>query len=386
MNNQKHLFNLTENIHYLNCAYMSPLLASVEEAGKNALVRLRNPSSIKPADFFSEQGKAKELFGRLINGDPSQVAIIPSVSYGLKTAITNIPVNSGTHAIMVYDEFPSDYYALSEWCKSNNKQLKIIHAPEVNRGKGKLWNEAILDAIQKDTSAIVLSSVHWMNGTRFDLEKIGERCRDVQARFIVDGSQSVGVLPIDVTKFKIDALVCTGYKWLFGPYSIGLAYFGDSFKEGRPIEDSWMNRANADDFTNLTGYTDQYTKGAGRFNVGESSHFILLPMLIRALEQVLEWQELSLQTYCGNLIQPLLQWLRQNDFALEEETYRVNHLFGIALPEAKNRESLLKDLQEKKIVVSVRSNMIRVSTHLFNTGQDVDQLLGVLQNSYKKNL
>jgi selenocysteine lyase/cysteine desulfurase len=107
-------------------------------------------------------------------------------------------------------------------------------------------------------------------------------------------------------------------------------------------------------------------------------------MLIRALEQVLEWQEVPLQTYCGNLIEPLLQWLRENDFALEEETYRANHLFGMALPEVKNRELLLKDLAENKIIVSVRGNMIRVSTHLFNTGRDVDQLLGVLQNSYKK--
>ncbi len=384
MDCQKHLFHLPENIHYLNCAYMSPLLASVEEAGMKALIRLRDPSAIRPADFFSEQEKVKKLFGRLVNGDPEQVAIIPSVSYGLKTAITNIPVNNGSHAIMVYDEFPSDYYALSEWCRSNHKQLKIVPAPVSHPGSGKHWNENILDAIQPDTAAVVISSVHWMDGTRFDLERIGTRCREVQARFIVDGSQSVGVLPIDVAKSNIDALICTGYKWLFGPYSIGLAYYGDSFNEGKPIEDSWMNRANADDFTKLTGYTDQYKTGAARFNVGESSHFILLPMLIRALEQILEWQGVSLQTYCGKLIHPLLQWLRENDYAVEEEAYRANHLFGLVLPETRNRESLLKDLQEKKIIVSVRGNMIRVSTHLFNTGQDVDQLLGVLENSYKR--
>ena len=108
--------------------------------------------------------------------------------------------------------------------------------------------------------------------------------------FIVDGSQSVGVIPMDVVKFKIDALICTGYKWLFGPYSIGLAYYGDAFQGGVPIEDSWMNRANAEDFSGLTGYTDLYKDGSARFNVGESSHFILLPMMIRALDQVLEWQ------------------------------------------------------------------------------------------------
>jgi selenocysteine lyase/cysteine desulfurase len=380
MESQKQLFRLPDDIHYLNCAYMSPLLTSVEEAGVKAIVRLRNPSAIRPTDFFTEQEKVKKLFSRLINSSPNQIAIIPSVSYGLKSAVSNIPVNGGNHAITISDEFPSDYYTISEWCKTNHKKLKVIQAPAVQKGRGRLWNEAILESIQADTAAVVLSWVHWMDGTRFDLEAIGSRCREVNARFIVDGSQSVGVMPMDVMKNKIDALICTGYKWLFGPYSIGLAYYGESFNHGMPIEDSWMNRSNAEDFTKLTGYTEIYKEGAARFNVGESSHFILLPMMIRALEQILEWQTGSLEAYCGELMQPLLQWLEENDRSVEEETYRANHLFGFELPDTINKERFLKELQERKIFVSVRGNRIRVSTHLFNTAQDMDQLLRVMKN------
>jgi len=380
MESQKHLFHLPEDIHYLNCAYMSPLLASVEEAGAKALIRLRNPSAIKPVDFFSEQQKVKELFGRLINCEANQSAIIPSVSYGLKSAISNIPVNSGSHAISIADEFPSDYYTIEDWCRANQKELKVIQAPSVQIGRGKLWNNAVLESIKADTSAVVLSAVHWMNGTKFDLEVIGSRCRDVNARFIVDGSQSVGMLPIDVKKYKIDALICTGYKWLFGPYSIGLAYYGESFNEGKPIEDSWMNRANAEDFTKLTAYTVQYKEGAARYNMGESSHFILLPMMQRALEQILEWQKSNLPGYCDQLMNPLLKWLEENSCEVEEDAYRANHLFGFTLPENRNREFFLQELQKKKIFVSVRGNKIRISVHLFNTSRDVEELIGVLRN------
>ena len=380
MESQKQLFQLPEDLHYLNCAYMSPLLTSMEEAGMKAMIRLRNPSAIRPVDFFSEQEKLKDRFSRLINAKAGQVAIIPSVSYGLKSAISNIPVNGGSHAITISDEFPSDYYTLSGWCRKNQKQLKVIQAPSVEQGRGRLWNESILDSIQSDTAAVVLSAVHWMDGTKFNLEAIGTRCREVNARFIVDGSQSVGALPMDVEKYKIDALICTGYKWLFGPYSIGLAYYGEAFNDGLPIEDSWMNRENADDFTNLTGYTDMYKKGAARFNMGESSQFILLPMMIRALEQVLEWQGDSLPDYCGKLMKPLHQWLEEIGNVVEEKNYQANHLFGFKLPETRNRDRFLRDLQEKKIFVSVRGNRIRVSAHLFNTEEDVDQLLRVLKS------
>ena len=359
---------------------MSPLLSSVEEVAIEATKRLRNPGAIRPEDFFSEQVKVKMKFSQLINGQDDQIAIIPSVSYGLKSAISNIPANRGTHAITISDEFPSDYYTIHEWCKANQKELKVIKAPEIPFGRGKLWTERILDSMNTNTAAVVISAIHWMDGTRFDLEKIGNRCKEVNAIFIVDGSQSVGMIPIDVVKYKIDALICTGYKWLFGPYSIGLAYYGGAFDYGVPIEDSWMNKMNAEDFSSLTGYADLYKKGAARYDMGESSHFILLPMLNRALAQILEWQDVSMPTYCGQLIQPLLQWLGENKIPVEEENYRANHLFGFTLPENRDRNRFLNTLQEKKIFVSVRGQVIRVSTHIFNTTDDVHQLLLVLKN------
>jgi len=380
MNNQKHLFNLPQDIHYLNCAYMSPLLSSVEEAGIQGILRMRDPSRISSSDFFSLQVGVKEKFSQLINGKPSQVAIIPSVSYGLKSAINNIPLNNGNQAITIGDEFPSDYLTLSEWCRKNQKELKIIQAPSIRLGRGRNWTERIIDAINGETAAVVMSSVHWMDGTKFNLEAIGQKCKECKTVFIVDGSQSVGVLPMDIAKYNIDALICTGYKWLFGPYSMGLAYYSEFFDSGLPVEESWMNRLNSEDFSKLTDYTDSYKSGAARYNVGENSHFILLPMMNRALDQILEWNGDSLQEYCGTLIKPLLQYLESGHYEVDEVDYRVNHIIGISLPENRSRDKFLQELKENKIFVSLRGDIIRISTHLFNTLEDIDQLLHVLKN------
>ena len=97
-----------------------------------------------------------------------------------------------------------------------------------------------------------MSAIHWMTGLKFDLKAIGDRCTEAGAKLILDGSQTVGATPLDVNQLKVDAIVCAGYKWLFGPYSIAIAYIGPAFNNGKPLEESWMNRKNASDFSNLT--------------------------------------------------------------------------------------------------------------------------------------
>lgn len=379
MTSQKKLFQLPDDIHYLNCAYMSPLLTAVEEAGIAGIRRKRNPSAIKSEDFFTESEEARIQFGKMVNCKPGQVAIIPAASYGLKAAINNIPVNNGKHAITVSDEFPSVFYTISNWCSEHKKELKVVQAPGISVSRGKLWSERILESITNDTSVVVISSIHWTDGTKFDLQKIGERCKEAKALFIVDGTQSVGALPIDVTEYKIDALICAGYKWLLGPYSLGLAYYREYFNAGVPLENSWMNKLNADDFTKLTAYADSYKPEAARFNVGEYSNFILMPMLNKALEQILDWQVSSIQDYCGALIQPLVHFLNENNYWMEEDKYRANHLFGFLLPQGINRTALLQVLQENKIFVSVRGDAIRVSPHLYNTENDIGALIQTLK-------
>jgi selenocysteine lyase/cysteine desulfurase len=381
MTSQKHLFDLPDDIHYLNGAYMSPLLKSVEEAGIAGIKRKSNPSSISPGDFFSLAEDVKLKFGRIIHASASQIAIIPSASYGLKSAVDNISLNTGNHAVVIANEFPSDYNTVTEWCKKNKKAIKVIEAPKMMAKRGRMWTDKILEQINKETCAVVLSAIDWSDGTKFNLKMIGEKCKENNARFIVDGTQCVGAMPMDVVAFNIDALICAAYKWLMGPYSIGLAYYCENYNTGIPIEDSWMNKSNANDFTKLTRYVDDYKPGAARYNVGEFSNFILLPMLDRALQQIEEWDAVAIQDYCGNLINPLLNFLQENAYWFEEDQYRANHLFGFLLPDSVDKDKLLHQLQSSKVFVSLRGDAIRVSPHVYNEGPDIEALIEVLKSN-----
>lgn len=383
MNCQKNLFSLKPGIHYLNCAYKAPLLKSAEDASIKALIRERNPADISEEDFFTEVSQVRESFGNIVNCNSANVALIPSAAYGFSSVLHNVKPKKSGNAITIRDEFPSGFFSLKRWCVTNNNELIIVE-PDIHLNcVGENWNNKIIDTIDKNTSIVLISSVHWMNGLKFDLKRIGEKCAMVGAKFIVDGTQSVGALPLDVKDCKINALICTSYKWLFGPYSLGLAYIDDEFENGVALEETWMNRKNSKNFSRLQEYESAYQPGAGRYNVGEASNFILMPILKEGLKQISLWGDAEIQKYCKKLIEPLVEYFSTLQIELENEKYFANHLFSPRLPEEIDKVQLKKSLQRNNVIISLRGEFNRISVNVFNDNLDITKLIESIEDSRK---
>lgn len=382
MDNQKHLFQLPADIHYLNCAYMAPQLKSVEARGIAGMQLKRQPGQLRSADFFDGVEAVKSKFARLVSCDANEVALIPSVSYGLANVLPNILGGPEKEVLVVADEFPSGYFAAERWCQIHGAQLRVVTPDHDGIQKGESWNHNLLQQINERTAMVVLSAVHWMTGTQFELERIGERCQKVGARFIVDGTQAVGAQPIDVRACQIDALICAAYKWLMGPYSSGLAYYGPAFHDGQPAEESWMNRTNAAQFSQLNQYDPNYKAGAARFTIGEATNFVLTPMLDAGLEQILDWGVDNIQQYCEALLQPLIQYVEGRGQSVEDVRYRSAHLLSLQLPDTVNPDALVNLLRERNILVSLRGTRIRVAPHLYNTPEDIQALIQAIDEQW----
>jgi selenocysteine lyase/cysteine desulfurase len=358
---------------------MSPLLKSVEKAGLRGLRAKRNPTEVSPVDFFTESELLRKEYAKLIHvTDPKRIVIIPSVSYGMATVAKNLKLSMGDEIIVASEQFPSNYYAWEKICSEAGAQVKIISPPQELISRGKTWNERILDSINAKTKVVALGHVHWADGTLFDLGAIRIRTREVGALLIVDGTQSVGALPFDVQKIQPDALICGGYKWLMGPYSIGLAYYGEYFNEGKPLEENWINRKNSEDFSNLINYQSAYQEGALRYEVGEHSNFILVPMLLKAVEQINKWHVENIQEYCASITNSGISTLKQKGFWVEDENYRGSHLIGIRIPKEKNIQSIKEQLLKKNIYVSYRGDAIRLAPNVYNDAADINKLIKVL--------
>ena len=376
---QRDLVHLPDDLHYLNCAYMAPLLKSVEAAGIAALRRRHDPTSITAPDFFADADRARALFAELVGCDAARVAIIPGASYGMATVAKNVRLRAGQNVVVAHAQFPSNVYGWRRLCAESGAVLRAVAPPPTAEGRGAAWNERMLAAIDGDTALVALGNVHWADGTRFDLEAIGERAREVGALLVIDGTQSVGAMPFDVRRVRPDALVCAAYKWLLGPYSIGLAYYGERFDGGVPLEETWLAREGSENFARLVDYADEYQPGAARFDMAERSSFALMPMLIAALEQVLAWGPESVQAYCAALARDVLAEAIALGYRVEEPVWRGAHLFGLRLPEGADPARLQVALKERRIAVSLRGDAVRVAPHVYSTPDDLAALSDALR-------
>jgi selenocysteine lyase/cysteine desulfurase len=377
---QRRLFSLPDGMHYLNCAQFSPLLKSVEEAGIAGLRNKSVPTRIQPPDFFADVETLRGLLGRLINTSAERIALIPAVSYGMAIAARNVPLRAGQNVVLAAEEFPSNVYGWRERCREVGAMVRTVPRPLNVKHPARAWSDALVAAIDRETAAVSLSSVHWTDGTRFDLAAIGRRAREVGACFIVDGTQSVGALPFDFAQVQPDLLVCAGYKWLLGPYQCGFAAFGDRLIGGTPLEHNWITRENSQDFARLIDYRDGFQPGARRFDVGERSNFITVPMLSAAVRQILDWGVEAIQQYCAGLQPVLDQALGESPFAIASSEDRAAHMFGIRLPSeaAARSAAIVEELRRRNVHVSLRGTSIRVSPHVYNTPEDMAALAEAL--------
>jgi selenocysteine lyase/cysteine desulfurase len=193
---------------------------------------------------------------------------------------------------------------------------------------------------------------------------------------VVDASQALGAMPLDLAAIRPDYLVSVGYKWLLGPFALGYLYVAERMRDGVPLEENWISRLGSEDFAALVDYQDRYQPGARRFDVGQRTHFETTPAAVAALRQLLDWEVPRVAATLGRLTERIQGRVEAIGLRLTSGD-RVPHMLGIALPD-RARAAAARALTEAGVFVGVRGSSLRVSPHLWTTDQDVDRLVEAL--------
>ena len=372
LGDQRELFEISDGIAYLNCAYMSPQLRSARGVGERALARKSRPWEITPDNFFEDSEKARALFARLVGGEADGVALIPSVSYGMAVAAANVEVKPGENILVLEEQFPSNLYPWRELAQRSEATLLTVPRPADHD-----WTSAVLEHLDENAAVVAVPNCHWTDGSLLDLRRVGESVRQAGAALVVDAIQSLGAHPFDVAEVGSDFLVASSYKWLLGPYGVGFMYVGEEYRGGTPIEHNWINRRGSEDFSRLVDYQDAFQPGARRYDVGERSNFVLLPMANEALRQILDWGVENVSETIGRLTDLIEEEAKRHGIEAIPAKRRARHMVGLKLGSSAP-EDLATRLAEERIFVSVRGETVRVSPHLYNTAEDVDRLFAAL--------
>jgi selenocysteine lyase/cysteine desulfurase len=371
---QRELFDIPDDVAYFNCASLAPQLRSAREAAEAAWRRRAQPWLIRADDWFTEAEERRTLFARLAGVDADGVALVPATSYGLAVAATNLTAAPGQRVLVLAEDYPSNYYTWQRFARRTGATLAAVA-----RTDGQTWAEALLEALDERTAVVAVLAVHWTDGALVDLDAVAARAREVGAAVVVDASQALGAMPLDLAAARPDFLVSVGYKWLLGPFGLGYLYVAPEHRDGVPLEENWISRLGSQDFARLVDSQDRYQPGARRFDVGQRTHFETTPMAIAALRQLLDWE-----------VPRVAATLRQTTDRIEEQVRglglgltspdRGPHLMGIRLP-APARQRVAAALTRAGVFAGVRGSSLRVSPHLWTTGEDVGRLVAALADA-----
>ena len=365
---QRAAFNVPEDVAYFNTASLAPQLQAVRAAGEAALERRSRPWEISAADWFTDVERLRFLFAQLVGSSPEAIALVPATSYGFAVAARNLPLDAGRRVLVLAEEYPSGIYSWRAAARRSGAEVLTV-----SRESGQSWADAVIAALDERVAIVSVPNVHWTDGTFVDLGPISDRARELGARLVIDASQSLGAMPLDVGELRPDFLVSVGYKWLLGPFGLGYLYVAEEHREGEPLEQNWIVRAGSEDFAGLVDYRDEYQPGARRFDVGGRTKFELTPMAIAALEQIAEWEVPRIAATLTLRTSEIARRAAGLGLDPVPDEDRGPHMLGLRLPESA-RDGVLSALKARNCFAALRGSSLRVAPHLHTTDEDVERL------------
>jgi len=366
---QRHLFDIPDDVAYFNTATMGPMTKAAVEAGQRGLARKLHPWTIPDADFFADTERLRPLLAQLVGADTDGIAFSPSVSYSLATAAKNLTLSPAQEILVLADQFPSNVYTWRDLAARTGAKIRTI-----GTAGNETLSDALLSAIGPETGLVACANVRWTDGALIDLEAVGKRCREVGAALVLDLTQSCGALPFDVKAVQPDFVAVAAYKWLLAPYATGFLYVAPQHRGGQPLEQNWITRDGASNFARLIDYTDAYARGAQRFDMGERSNFALLPAFEEAVKTVLGWGVANVSETLGARNAALAGRLGAMGLSCPAEASRGAHYLCPLLPESVPAD-LTARLKADGIHVSRRGDRLRITQHLFTSEADTDRFV-----------
>ena len=374
---QRDLFDIPRDVCFLNAAAWSPLPLAVQEAGRIGVARKGQPWKLD-ADFMSKQyERARSAAAALIGADPADIALIPSVGYGVSTAGKVMDLPRGSRVLVLQDDHTSP---VLEWMsRAEDGGFTVEQVKQPSDGD---WTSAVLEAMTRKDAAplslVSISSVHWSDGGAIDLPRIAEAARQAGAAFLVDATHDAGVRRIDVKTLDPDFLIFPTYKWALGPDGRAFMYVAKRRQDGVPLEQTAPARKGVAAEQKVYFRDLSYADGARRYDMGERDHFISMEMAAIGMEMMAGWGNEPIVARLSMLTDRLADGLANTGVQVLDRKLRAPHVLSLKFPKGMATD-LPQKLAAENVHAAPRLGRLRISPHVYNDEQDVDRFVEVFK-------
>jgi cysteine desulfurase / selenocysteine lyase len=365
----RNAFPITERVNYLNHAATGPIsrdvLAAVQKQAKIHAFHHEEAT----ARFEPVYTACRAAVARLVGSRPERVAFIQNTSHGVSLLANGQAWREGDNVIVPEMEFPSNFLP---WLAFEGQGVELRRLKLVD---GRTTPEALREIIDARTRVVTLSQVQYFNGFRADLAAMSEITHARGALLVVDGTQSVGAVPIDVDAMGIDALVVSSHKWMLGPLGIGFMALSDEMLERtRVTQLGWLSVNDPFAFNREIDLPDD----ASRFEPGTENAAGLFG-LARRLEEIEAYTLSGIESRILSLTDRLADGVRENGFEIRSpmEPGARSGILSFHRPDITNAATVAA-LQDRGIFIGLREGAFRASPHYYNSEDEIDVLVNAL--------
>ena len=366
------LFPVTDRAIYLNHAAVSPPPLTTIEAIQSQLKDVSENGSVNFRNWVAVKERARQLVAGMLSARPEQVAFMRNTSDGLSTVANGLDWRSGDNLVTFRNEFPSNIYP---WLRVRDALGVEVRMCEEQDGRIDL--DELMGLIDGRTRLVAISHIQYASGFRADLERLGRAARSHDALMVVDVIQALGVVPIDVESELIDVAAAGCHKWLLTPEGVGLLYLSERARERiQPTLVGWISVPNPEDYNN---FEQGWNRGTLPWETGTGP-----AALFHGLEASLNLLTATgipiIQSYLEELTDHLCEKLRNTDYQVvssrrsgeKSQIVCIRHTAGLTSMD------LYSHLKKRDIITAPRGDRLRISPHLYNSLEEIDELVNAL--------
>ena len=363
-------FPTARSVTYLNSASISLM----PRPAIDSMVEFQRKIASGGTIGFDEEAETQALenarngAASLFGAHKEEVAVLSSATVGICSLAWSLDLKRGANVVSTDADFPSVVYPWMRLCKEKSIE---VHLAKNHDG---VVNEGELEKLVDDHTAVIsISHVEYGTGQRFDLRWLSELAHSHGALLMVDATQSAGLMPVDVHRDGIDALVASGYKGLLGPFGAAILYLRQELVE--KLEPPLVGWRSAPDPYNLNVTELTFASDAKKFEYSTMDYSSPVG-LAESMRYLAKIGHKDVTDHALSLTEKFMDMMK-NDHRLANVTTLTpeneNAHASIASLRFKGRDqsAIAAELTKRCVIVSQRFNGVRFSFHAYNTEEDL---------------
>lgn len=363
---------------YLNTASQGALPLVAERAAHEAIEWKKHPYRLQESIYFDLPDRIREKTARIIGARSDEIAVTTGASAGMAAVAAGIDWKPGDEVLLGRGEFPAHFSTWLRYETAGKLRVRVVEP----RGRF-ISADDYIGQIGPQTRVVSASLVRFDNGARLDAARVEQACEKFGAALLLDITQCAGAMKINIRDLGATMAVCSGYKWLLGPYGTGFFWVANEWVERLPLGAVYfMALEGAREFHAMPSGNLRPAPGARRWDSAETANFTNLSAFDSSLDMLSRIGVDAAERHVDAIVTEIIARLPSDRFVLASPELRERRgpYVCISARNPKDTPWFYEKLRAANISVSLRENALRIAPYLYNTPADVSRLIEVLSS------